>query len=233
LLLLPAQLHNSSTMSDGFLPASATSSKARKAALKTGTASAAPPSQKKSSSKGKGKGKQASQPSHLLSTQPNQQQIDGDDVMSEFSERVALDDGIERKKVQISQPESQTAMQEDDDDEEEDDDSIMIDPSSLPTPVTRTPISQLEENTASSSASDPNSLSFQPVSHHSNAGLTQRRKVGIPPHRMTPLKRDWIKIYTPLVEECGLQVRMNAGKRLIEMKVRCSILFRWKQAKLT
>ena len=81
--------------------------------------------------------------------------------MSEFSERVALDDGIERKKVQISQPESQTAMQEDDDDEEEDDDSIMIDPSSLPTPVTRTPISQLEENTASSSASDPNSPSYR------------------------------------------------------------------------
>lgn len=141
--------------------------------------------------------------------------------MSEFSERVALDDGIERKKVQISQPETQTAaMEEDHDDDDEEDDSIMIDPSSLPTPVTRTPISQLE-NTASSSASDPNSLSFQPVSHHSNAGLTQRRKVGVPPHRMTPLKRDWIKIYTPLVEECGLQVRMNAGKRLIEMKVRC------------
>jgi hypothetical protein len=36
-----------------------------------------------------------------------------------------------------------------------------------------------------------------------------RRKISIPPHRMTPLKRDWIKIYTPLVEECGLQVRMN------------------------
>ncbi|GAA5835660.1 hypothetical protein JCM5353_004695 [Sporobolomyces roseus] len=202
-------------MSDGFLPASATSSKARKAALKTGTASAAPVGKSKSSSKGKGKGKQ--QPSHLLSTQPNQQQIDGDDVMSEFSERVALDDGIERKKVQISQPETQSAaMEEDNDDDDQEDDSIMIDPSSLPTPVTRTPISQLE-STASSS-SDPNSLSFQPVSHHSNAGLTQRRKVGIPPHRMTPLKRDWIKIYTPLVEECGLQVRMNAGKRLIEMK---------------
>ncbi|GAA5994930.1 hypothetical protein JCM5350_005665 [Sporobolomyces pararoseus] len=195
--------------SDGFLPASATSSKARKAALKAGSAAPAPSSSTKKSSKGKGKGKQPT--SHLLSTQPDQSQIDGDDVMSEFSERVALDDGVERKKVQISSMDEDqpTTMQQDDED-----DSIMIDPSQLPTPVTRTPISQLEESTAS----NPNSLSFAPVSHHSNAGLTQRRKVGIPPHRMTPLKRDWIKIYTPLVEECGLQVRMNAGKRQIEMK---------------
>jgi RNA-binding protein PNO1 len=198
--------------SDGFLPASATSSKARKAALKSGSAAPAP----KKSSKGKGKAKQSSsQPSHLLSTQPNQAQIDGDDVMTEFSERVALDEGVERKKVQIApQDESTGGDMEDDDDE---DDAIMIDPSQLPTPVTRTPISQIEQN--ESTASNPNSLSFAPVSHHSNAGLTQRRKVGIPPHRMTPLKRDWIKIYTPLVEECGLQVRMNAGKRQIEMKV--------------
>ncbi|GAA5883764.1 hypothetical protein JCM16303_002359 [Sporobolomyces ruberrimus] len=200
--------------SDGFLPASATSSKARKAALKSGTGAPAVPVKK--SSKGKGKAKQSQSPSHLLSTQPNQAQIDGDDVMTEFSERVALDDGIERKKVQIAsttgEDDSAAAMDEDDDE----DDSIMIDPSSLPTPVTRTPISQLEQQ--STASSDPNSLSFAPVSHHSNAGLTQRRKVGIPPHRMTPLKRDWIKIYTPLVEECGLQVRMNAGKRQIEMK---------------
>ncbi|GAA6020610.1 hypothetical protein JCM11491_001114 [Sporobolomyces phaffii] len=205
--------------SDGFLPASATSSKARKAALKAGSAAPVPPTAKKAS-KGKGKAKQSQQPSHLLSTQPSQAQIDGDDVMSEFSERVALDAGVERKKVEIPDSDSTTAaqaMQEDGGDDDEDD-AIMIDPSQLPTPVTRTPISQLEQQQSTASSSDPNSLSFAPVSHHSNAGLTQRRKVGIPPHRMTPLKRDWIKIYTPLVEECGLQVRMNAGKRQIEMK---------------
>ncbi|ORY75990.1 hypothetical protein BCR35DRAFT_267615 [Leucosporidium creatinivorum] len=87
----------------------------------------------------------------------------------------------------------------------------MIDPSSLslPTPVTRTPIAQIQGSS---------SLSFPAVSHVSTGGLTQRRKVGIPPHRMTPLKRDWIKIYSPLVEECGLQVRMNMHKRWVEMK---------------
>lgn len=205
--------------SDGFLPASATSSKARKAALKSGSSAAAPASASKKSSKGKGKAKQPT-PSHLLATQPSQAQIDGDDVMTEFSERVALDDGVERKKVQIAAAGSEHDGMDQDGgvDNDDEDDAVMIDPSQLPTPVTRIPISQLEQ-AESTASSNPNSLSFAPVSHHSNAGLTQRRKVGIPPHRMTPLKRDWIKIYTPLVEECGLQVRMNAGKRQIEMKV--------------
>lgn len=35
---------------------------------------------------------------------------------------------------------------------------------------------------------------------------------------MTPLKRDWPKIYSPLVDECGLMVRMNVGKKSIEIK---------------
>lgn len=38
---------------------------------------------------------------------------------------------------------------------------------------------------------------------------------------MTPLKRDWPKIYSPLVDECGLMVRMNVNKKSIEMKVSC------------
>ena len=36
---------------------------------------------------------------------------------------------------------------------------------------------------------------------------------------MTPLKRDWPKIYSPLVDECGLMVRMNVNRKSIEMKV--------------
>lgn len=36
---------------------------------------------------------------------------------------------------------------------------------------------------------------------------------------MTPLKRDWPKIYSPLVDECGLMVRMNVNKKSVEMKV--------------
>jgi hypothetical protein len=61
-------------------------------------------------------------------------------------------------------------------------------------------------------------------SHATAANTTQSRKVSIPPHRMTPLKKDWMALYTPLVEECGLQVRMNPKKKIIEIKVGCSLL---------
>ncbi|UZJ54337.1 hypothetical protein CBS101457_003657 [Exobasidium rhododendri] len=46
----------------------------------------------------------------------------------------------------------------------------------------------------------------------------QLRKVPIPPHRMTPLKNEWPKIYTPLVEMAGLQVRMNVKRKTVEIK---------------
>ena len=43
---------------------------------------------------------------------------------------------------------------------------------------------------------------------------------------MTPLKRDWVKVYAPLVDECGLQVRMNVKRRAVELKVCRSIALR-------
>ena len=45
------------------------------------------------------------------------------------------------------------------------------------------------------------------------------RKVGIPPHRLTPLKKDWLKIYTPLVEHMKCQVRMNLKSKCVEIRV--------------
>lgn len=38
---------------------------------------------------------------------------------------------------------------------------------------------------------------------------SETRKVPVPPHRMTPLKNSWPKIYPPLVEHLKLQVRMK------------------------
>ncbi len=40
----------------------------------------------------------------------------------------------------------------------------------------------------------------------------------IPPHRVTPLRKDWLKIYTPLVEGLGLQVRMNLKKKAVDLR---------------
>lgn len=46
----------------------------------------------------------------------------------------------------------------------------------------------------------------------------QTRKVPIPPHRMTPLKSAWPKIYTPLIEHLKLQVRMNPKQKRVELR---------------
>lgn len=35
---------------------------------------------------------------------------------------------------------------------------------------------------------------------------------------MTPLRKDWLKVYTPLVEQLGLQVRMNLKRKSVDVK---------------
>jgi len=44
------------------------------------------------------------------------------------------------------------------------------------------------------------------------------RRINVPPHRMTPLKDSWMKIYTPIVTHLKLQIRMNTQLRAIEMR---------------
>ncbi|KAJ7074195.1 hypothetical protein C8F01DRAFT_1205361 [Mycena amicta] len=55
-----------------------------------------------------------------------------------------------------------------------------------------------------------------------NAGKTtlksETRRIPIPPHRMTPLKKDWINVFGPLTEILGLQVRMNVQRRCVEAR---------------
>jgi len=49
---------------------------------------------------------------------------------------------------------------------------------------------------------------------------SETRRIPIPPHRMTPLKKDWLHIFGPLTEILGLQVRMNVQRRSVEIRVR-------------
>ncbi|KAJ3292377.1 pre-rRNA-processing protein pno1 [Borealophlyctis nickersoniae] len=44
------------------------------------------------------------------------------------------------------------------------------------------------------------------------------RRVPVPPHRLTPLKKEWLKIYSPLVEHMKLQVRMNLKAKAVELR---------------
>lgn len=95
----------------------------------------------------------------------------------------------------------------------EDDDDLMIGTSSAPSTAPA-------PTTADASSSKP---SFAPLSATAASSLTavakgQLRKIPIPPHRLTPLKNEWHKIYTPLVEMASLQVRMNVAKKCVELK---------------
>lgn len=45
------------------------------------------------------------------------------------------------------------------------------------------------------------------------------RRVPVPPHRYTPLKDNWMKIFTPIVEQLKLQIRLNLKSRSVELRV--------------
>lgn len=90
----------------------------------------------------------------------------------------------------------------------EDDDDIMIDD---------------DENSASLPKASA-APAFAPVSADAlqTTLKSETRRIPIPPHRMTPLKKDWINIFGPLTEILGLQVRMNVQRRTVEARVRFS-----------
>lgn len=45
------------------------------------------------------------------------------------------------------------------------------------------------------------------------------RKIPVPANRYTPLKENWTKIFTAIVENLQLQVRFNLKTRNVEIKV--------------
>ena len=59
---------------------------------------------------------------------------------------------------------------------------------------------------------------FAPAQGESESHRAETRKVLIPPHRVTPLRKSWSKIYPPLVEHLKLQVRMNERKKQVELR---------------
>jgi len=59
---------------------------------------------------------------------------------------------------------------------------------------------------------------FEPLKNAELGVPLQLQKVPIPPNRVTPLRNNWLKIYTPLVEQLKLQVRFNPKTRCVEMR---------------
>ncbi|XP_076227318.1 RNA-binding protein pno1 [Nomia melanderi] len=46
----------------------------------------------------------------------------------------------------------------------------------------------------------------------------EHRKISVPAHRYTPLKENWMKIFTPIVEHLQLQIRFNLKTRNVELR---------------
>jgi len=64
-------------------------------------------------------------------------------------------------------------------------------------------------------------LAFPPLpasAIHTGKLKSETRRIPMPPHRMTPLKKDWINIFGPLTEILYLQVRMNVQRRCVEVR---------------
>ncbi|GFW72619.1 RNA-binding protein PNO1 [Trichonephila clavipes] len=59
---------------------------------------------------------------------------------------------------------------------------------------------------------------FPPAKKTAMNGSVDRRKVPIPRNRYTPLKENWMKIYTVVVEHLNLQIRFNIKARMVELR---------------
>lgn len=100
-----------------------------------------------------------------------------------------------------------------------DDDDILIDATSAAATsgVPDLPVSIPTEDTEMH-VDEEGRPKFPPAKDVDGPHRSESRKVPIPPHRMTPLKSAWPKIYPPLVEHLKLQVRMNIKSRAVEMR---------------
>ncbi|KAL8532393.1 hypothetical protein ACS0TY_008839 [Phlomoides rotata] len=54
--------------------------------------------------------------------------------------------------------------------------------------------------------------------HEISDGQIQFRKIPVPPHRYTPLKKAWLEIYTPIYDDMKIDIRMNLKARRVELK---------------
>ncbi|KAG1458870.1 hypothetical protein G6F46_006357 [Rhizopus delemar] len=93
-------------------------------------------------------------------------------------------------------------------DVQNDEDDVLIDASAVPTSSSDVVMEEVKDKP-----------SFTPASAAEEKKVTKgQRKIPIPPHRMSPLKRHWLDLYSPLVEHMKLQVRMNVKSKTVELR---------------
>ncbi|XP_049850272.1 RNA-binding protein PNO1-like [Schistocerca gregaria] len=54
--------------------------------------------------------------------------------------------------------------------------------------------------------------------HQMNAGMAQFRRIPVPNNRLTALRNHWAEIYTPIVDNLKLQIRMNTKTKHVELR---------------
>lgn len=118
----------------------------------------------------------------------------------EFAENVTEDVSMEASAVPL--PEDNDAELVD----------MSIEPSAAPVAA---PDAAAEDTPMTDESGRPK---FAPAQSIPLAFRHEQRKVPIPPHRMTPLKTAWPKIYPPLVEHLKLQVRTNIKTKSVELR---------------
>ncbi|EAZ63196.1 Predicted RNA-binding protein Pno1p interacting with Nob1p and involved in 26S proteasome assembly [Scheffersomyces stipitis CBS 6054] len=99
----------------------------------------------------------------------------------------------------------------------EEDDEMLIEASTVPVSNQ----AEAEKNTKESAGVVLDESGKPKFTAATNSGMKvklESRKVAVPPHRMTPLKNVWPKIYPPLVDHLKLQVRMNLKTKTVELK---------------
>lgn len=64
----------------------------------------------------------------------------------------------------------------------------------------------------------PKRPNFPPAAETSGDNTREFRKITVPPHRYTPLKENWMKIFTPVVEHLHLQIRFNLSRKQVELR---------------
>merc|ERR1711939_792035 len=99
---------------------------------------------------------------------------------------------------------------------QEDDDELLLDaPAAEPTDLN---LVQPAEGDTEMHIDEEGRPRFAPSKNADRVDRIETRKVPIPPHRMTPLKAVWPKMYPPLVEHLKLQVRMNIHSKSVELR---------------
>jgi hypothetical protein len=62
-------------------------------------------------------------------------------------------------------------------------------------------------------------VKFAPVVNEKTAdGKFEMRKIHVPPNRYNPLKDNWMRIYSPIVDYLKLQIRFNLKSRNVEIR---------------